>query len=166
MKIIITILLLCTSTATYSKAKDVNIYVELIGHTIGFKPTIEYNINTFEFLGESQITYVNLGASMMGVINGGMFYSSPVLGITQVIGDEFGVEFGANYFRQYSGGQDTDFKEVKSIYDLDSYDAIGFQTGFRECTDTFFLRLTYTPYYRLDTKEFTTSFSMSFGWGF
>ena len=159
-------MLLITSTASYSKAKDVNIYIEIIGNTIGFKPTIEYNINTFEFLGESQITYINFGASMIGVINGGMFYSSPVLGITQVIGDEFGVEFGTNYFRQYKSDQDTDFKNVKSIYDLDSYDAIGFQAGFRECTDTFLLRITYTPFYRFDTKEFTTSFSMSFGWGF
>lgn len=158
--------MLCSSTASYSKAKDVNVYIEIIGNTIGFKPTIEYNINTFEFLGESQITYINFGASMVGVINGGIAYTSPVIGINQVIGDEFGFEFGTCYFRQYIGNQDTDFDNVSSIYDLDHYDAIGFQAGFRECTDTFLLRLTYTPFYRLDTKEFTTSFSISFGWGF
>lgn len=166
MKIIITILLLLSTTASYSKAKDVNVYIEIIGNTIGFKPTIEYNINTFEFLGESQITYINFGASMMGVINGGMFYSSPVIGITQVIGDGAGVEFGANYFRQYKGDQDTDFDKVSSLYDLDSYDAIGFQVGYRECSETFLFRITYTPFYRFDTKELKTSFSMSFGWGF
>lgn len=143
-----------------------SIYIELFGNTIGIKPTIEYNINTFEFLGESQITYINFGASMIGVINGGMFYSSPVIGLTQVIGDEFGFEFGANYFRQYKADQDTDIKNVKSIHDLDNYDAIGFQVGLRECSDTFLFRITYTPFYILDSKELKTSFSMSFGWGF
>lgn len=137
-----------------------------MGNTAGIKPTIEFNVNTFELFGESQITYISLGASMLGIINGGVFYSSPVIGFNQVIGEDFGFEFGASYFRQYYYTQAVDRKKINSLYDLENYDAFGFNFGFREISGSSIFRINYTPFYRLDTKNLQTSFGISWGWGF
>jgi hypothetical protein len=159
------IIFIFSSFCLKSEEKDVNIYCEVLGYSPILKPTIEYNVNSFEFLGGLQSTYLTLGAAMFGV---GYLttYSSPIVGINHVIGDEFCVEFGASYFRQYNSDFHGDFEEVSSMYELDNYDAIGFNVGLREYTDSFFYRINYTPLYNLTDKEFSGIFSFSFGWGF
>jgi hypothetical protein len=148
-----------------SDVKDVNVYVEILGYSPIFKPTLEYNINSFELFGEIQSTYLTLGGSMFGV-GYRTSYSSPIIGINHVIGDEYGVEFGASYFRQYRGDFNGDFVEENSMYELDNFKAIGFNVGLREYNDSFFYRINYTPLYNLTDKEFQGAFSFSLGWGF
>ncbi len=159
------IIFFISSNSLTSDEKDVNVYVEILGYSPMFKPTLEYNVNSFELFGGLQSTYLTLGASMFGV-GYRTTYSSPIIGINHVIGDEFGVELGASYFRQYRADFYGEFEEVSSLYELDNYDAVGFNVGFREYSDSFFYRITYTPLYNLTDKEFKGIFSFSFGWGF
>jgi len=168
-KYIVLIIFIFSSFSLKSEEKIINIYCEILGYSPLIKPTLEYNVNSFELLGGLQTTYFTLGASMFGV-GYRTAYSSPIVGINHVIGDEFGVEFGvefgASYFRQYRSDFYGDFVEVNSMYELDYYDALGFNLGLREYTDSFFIRINYTPLYSLTDKELRGIFSFSFGWGF
>ena len=159
------IIFFISSNSLTSDEKDVNIYVEILGYSPMFKPTLEYNVNSFELFGGLQSTYITLGATMFG-IGPRVTYSSPIIGINHVIGDEVGFEFGASYFRQYRGDFNGDFVEVSSMYELENYDALGFNVGLREYNDSFFYRINYTPLYNLTDKEYQSVFSFSFGWGF
>lgn len=164
-KYIFFIIFILSSYNIKSEEKDFNIYCEIIGYSPWMKPTLEYNVNSYELFGGLQSTYLTLGASMFG-IGARSLYSSPIIGINHVIGDEFCVEFGASYFRQYRGDFHGEFQEVSSMYELENYDAIGFNAGFREYSGSFLYRITYTPFYNLTDKEFKGSISFSFGWGF
>lgn len=165
MKYVILILLLLSFNEAYSETKDVNIYLEILGYSPMFKPTLEYNINSFELFDGIQSTYLTLGGAMFG-LGYRTTYSSPIIGINHVIGDEFCVELGASYFRQYKSDFYGDFEDVSSLYELDKYDAIGFNVGFREYSGSYFYRIMYTPLYNLTDKELRSIFSFSFGWGF
>ena len=154
-----------SSFSLVAKEKDINIYLEFLGYSPLIKPTLEYNVNSFELFGGLQSTYITLGASMFG-LGYRTSYSSPIVGINHVIGDEFGVEFGASYFRQYRGDFHGDFVEVNSMYELDNYDAVGFNVGIREYIDSILFRINYTPLYNLTDKEFRGIISFSIGWGF
>lgn len=164
-KYIVLIIFFLSSFSLVSEEKNVNIYCEILGFTPLIKPTLEYNINSFKLFDGLQTTYLTLGASMFG-LGYRTAYSSPIIGLNHVIGDEFGVEFGASYFRQFRTDFYGDFEEVSSMYELDNYDAIGFNVGLREYTNSFFFRINYTPLYNLTDKEFKGIISFSFGWGF
>ncbi|MFN3196034.1 MAG: hypothetical protein ACE364_08810 [Chlorobiota bacterium] len=162
---IVLVFFILSSLSLKSEEKTINIYCEILGYSPLLKPTLEYNVNSFELFGGLQTTYLTLGASMFG-LGYRTAYSSPIVGINHVIGDEFGVEFGASYFRQYKSDFYGDFVEVNSMYELDNYDALGFNVGLREYSDSFFFRINYTPLYNLTDKEFRGIVSFSFGWGF
>ena len=137
----------------------------MLGYSPLIKTSLEYNVNSFTLFDIDQSTYLTLGTSMFGIANGIYAYSSPIVGANQVIGSDFAFEIGGSYFRQYKSDSDLS-SSISSIYELDNYDAIGFNAGFRSYSGNFLIRVNYTPFYNLTDNEFRNSLSFSFGWSF
>ncbi len=146
MKYFITIALFLNFYVSYAEERDINIYGTLLGYTCNIEFDMEYSLINTNLLGIETTTYLKFGASMFGAYDVVLSYSYPIVGFVQYFGSESGVDLGVNYFERYRLDLlDKSLPRSERLSSPETFEAIGFEIGYRWYSDNVIYRLSYTP---------------------